>query len=256
MVEGPLRIYLAGNICLERGSSLLTSERLQGRQGRVAFAFLAAEHGRAVSREEIAEELWPGDLPRAWDVALRALMSKLRTALGEVGLDGSKTLASAFGCYQLRLPPDAWVDLEAATDAIHRAESELHAGRHQEANGWTLVANSIARRPFLPGEEGPWSARRRAELHDIRVRALECRAEIQIWKGQHALAARDAETVLALEPFRETSYRLLMRAHAGAGNPAQALRVFEQCRALLADELGTSPSGETQELYLDILRSN
>ncbi len=61
--------------------------------------------------------------------------------------------------------------------------------------------------------------------------------------------------VLALEPFRETGYQLLMRAHAGAGNPAEALRVYERCRALLAEELGVSPSPATESLHLDILRA-
>lgn len=253
--EAPLRIYLAGNVCLERGTVLVTARRFPGRQGRLAFALLAAERGRALSREEIAEELWNGDLPRAWDTALRAIMSKLRRVLGEVGLDGSEALASAFGCYQLKLPDDAWVDLEAAADAVHLAESALRGGRHEEANGWALVANAVARRPFLPGEESPWAARRRAELRDIRVRALECRAATAIERTLYPLAIRDAEEVVALEPFRETAYQLLMRAHAGAGNPAEALRVYERCRALLADELGTDPSADTQAVYVDILRS-
>lgn len=255
MSEGPLRIYLAGNVCLERGAVLVPERRFPGRQGRLAFALLAAERGRALSREEIAEELWSGELPRAWDTALRAIMSKLRGVLGEVGLDGSRTLESAFGCYQLKLPGNAWVDLEAAADAVHLAESALRAGRHQEANGWALVANAVARRPFLPGEEGPWVARRRAELRDIRVRALECRAATAIERGLFPLAVRDADEVVELEPFRETAYQLLMRAHAGAGNPAQALRVYDRCRSLLADELGTDPSADTQAIHLDILRS-
>jgi pentatricopeptide repeat protein len=59
--------------------------------------------------------------------------------------------------------------------------------------------------------------------------------------------------VVELEPFRETGYRLLMRAHTEAGNPAEALRVYERCRRVLADELGTSPSPQTEAVYLDLL---
>jgi DNA-binding SARP family transcriptional activator len=46
-----------------------------------------------------------------------------------------------------------------------------------------------------------------------------------------------------------------MRAHCQAGNLAEALRAFERCRVLLADQLGTSPSTVTRDLYLEILRS-
>ncbi len=250
----PIRVYLAGTICIERGSALLRESSFPGRQGRLAFAMLAGERDRAVAKEELADELWGDGLPRAWEVALRALVSKLRGVLGEVGLDGATALPHAFGCYQLRLPPDAWIDLEAAVDAIHRAETALREGDLDAANGWALPASQIARRPLLPGEGGPWTTRRRERMADVRVRALECRAAVLLAKGDHVLAARDAREVIELEPYRETAHRLLMRSHAAAGNPAEALRAYERCRARIRDELGTDPSPETEALYLEILR--
>ena len=46
-----------------------------------------------------------------------------------------------------------------------------------------------------------------------------------------------------------------MRAHAAAGNRAEALRVYADCRKLFRDELGAEPSGETSAVFLTILRS-
>lgn len=254
-MEQTIRVHLAGTMCLERGDVLVPESRLPGRQGRLAFAMLAAERERALSKEELADELWSDELPKAWEVALRAILSKLRGVLAEAGLDGQAALAHAFGCYQLRLPSDAWVDLDAAADAVHRAESALRDGDPADAMGWSLVANAIARRGFLPGEDGAWATRRRRELQTVRVRALECRAQILVERGSPEAAVRDVETVLDLEPFRETAYRLLMRAHVAAGNPAEALRAFERCRTTITRELGVDPSAETEALYLDILRS-
>jgi len=252
--DASLRIYLAGSICAVRGSALVPQKRFPGRQGRLAFAMLAADRERALSPDEFAEQLWGGRPPRAWDAALRAIVSKLRSALAEVGLPAD-AIAHALGCYQLVLPTGAWIDLEAADDAVHRAEAALRAGHRDQANGWALVANAIARRPLLAGEEGSWATRRRAMLRDVRVRALECRSAVCLEKELFPLAGRDAELVLELEPFRETAYRLLMRAHAGAGNPAEALRVYERCRSVIEEELGVSPSPETEAVYLDILRA-
>ena len=58
-----------------------------------------------------------------------------------------------------------------------------------------------------------------------------------------------------LEPYREGGYRRLMQAHAAAGDSAEALRVYERCRRLLADELGAYPSAETESIYRDLLRA-
>jgi DNA-binding SARP family transcriptional activator len=254
-MEDRPRLYLAGSVGIERDGRSVPQRDLPGAQGRLVLAMLALERDRAVPVGELALELWGEDPPRAWDGALRALVSKVRSALAPVGMGDTEALVSARGCYQLHLPARTWIDVEAATDAAHRAESALRAGNSEEANGWTLVAGSIARRPFLQGIDGPWIERRRQELQSLRVRALECRAEVLIGKADRALAIRDLEEVLELEPFRETAYLLLMQAHAANGNRAEALRVYDRCRRHLSEELGADPSLHVETLYLDILRA-
>jgi SARP family transcriptional regulator, regulator of embCAB operon len=106
--DASLRIYLAGSICAVRGSALVPQKRFPGRQGRLAFAMLAADRDRALSPDEFAEQLWGGRPPQAWDAALRAIVSKLRSALADVGLPAD-TIAHALGYYQLVLPAGAWV---------------------------------------------------------------------------------------------------------------------------------------------------
>src|ERR671919_356990 len=148
-----LRIFLAGEVEVLAGERLLRQERFPGLQGRIVFAMLAAEHRRAVSRDELGEELWGSAPPTAPETGIRALVSKLRSVLADAGLGDA--LASAFGAYQLRLPPDAWVDLEAAADAIHRAEPALRDGNLPDAVGFGRVAASISGRSLLVGAEGP-----------------------------------------------------------------------------------------------------
>lgn len=249
-----LRVFLAGRVALEADGRVVDERSLPGLQGRVVLALLAAERERPLAREELAEELWAGCLPPAWEPALRAVISKIRDTLAGVGLDRD-ALDGAFGVYRLRLPPETWIDLEAATGALHRAETLARAGQVDEACGWALAARTIGARPLLPGAQGPWVAQRRARLRDIYLRSLEVLADVWVRRGEPRLAVADAEEALRLEPFRETTYRTLMRAHATAGNRAEALRVYQRCRDLLAEELGVDPSQETEGLYLGILRS-
>ena len=253
MDEAQLRIYLAGNIALERGETLVPENRLPGSQGRLAFALLVAERSNALSTARIADILWDGAPPASWGTALRAIISKLRGVLAESG--ASVTIEHAFGCYQLRLPPDAWVDIEAAAAAAHDAEVALRSKDLVTANGAALVANAIARRPFLEGTEGVWVERQRALLQAIQVRALACRAEIALGNGDHAGVVGDAERIIALEPYREQAYVLLMRAQVEAGNNAEALVTYERLRATLASELGASPSPATEAAFIEVLEA-
>jgi DNA-binding SARP family transcriptional activator len=252
----PFRIYLTGRVLVEESGAVLLDEgRLMGRQGRLAFAYLVGERLRAVSRDELAEELWLGAAPPSWERSLSALISKLRALLASVGMPDDVALTGAFGHYRLSLPADAWIDVEAASEAIDRAESALRADEPREAWGWAQVAYQISRRPFLMGEEGPWATFKRSELREVLVRAHECLSEPSIWGTEPAYAVKHAKEAVAMEPFRETGYQLLMRAHAAVGNRAEALRAYERCRSLLSEELGVPPSPQTEAVYLEILRS-
>ncbi|HEX5438833.1 MAG TPA: bacterial transcriptional activator domain-containing protein [Gemmatimonadaceae bacterium] len=226
-----------------------------GQQGRAAFALLVGERGDPVSRAVLADALWPNQPPPSWDTALSSIASKLRSLLSRAGLDGAEALGTGGGCYELRLARGTWIDHEAAADSIHEAEAALKAGDPARAYGPSAVAHHIARRPFLPGEEGRWFDQRREKLAGILVRALECRAEVYLWNGEYPLAVEAARDLVAAEPFHEQGYRLLMRAHAAAGNAAEALRVYERCRTLISEELGVDPSRETKAVHERVLHT-
>jgi SARP family transcriptional regulator, regulator of embCAB operon len=243
-----LRIYLTGEICLTSREKLVRATGLPGRQGRVVFAYLVTERGRAVSRDELGDALWPRRQPFASEVGLSAIVSKLRSILAGLGLPRDSVRALS-GCYQLGLPADAWIDTEAALESVHLAEAALQTGEPRAAYGPAVVACAILRRPFLPGEDGPWIEHRRGVLRSAHLRSLDCLADIHASTGEHALALRAAEEAIELEPFREAGYRRLMLVHEAAGNRAEALRIYARLEALLAAELSTRPGPETRRLF-------
>lgn len=196
-----------------------------------------------------------GAPPATWDKALTVLVSKLRSLLTEVGLDGPHALTAAFGCYRLELPEGTWIDAVAAADAADEAERALAAGDPAASKTAALLAESLTRRAFLPGDNGTWVEDKRRELADSRSRAVTALADACLRTGAGGEAVSWAQQAIEFEPFRETGYRLLMEAHAADGNRAEALRVYERCRRLLADELGAYPSPQTESVYQRLLQA-
>jgi DNA-binding SARP family transcriptional activator len=236
-----------GEVCLVAAGAMVTADQLPGRQGRLATAFLLAERSRPVTRDELADVLWPDRPPPRFDVALSALVSKLRLVLERLGL-GRDAVTTTAGCYRIVLPEGAWVDIEAAIEGVHLAEGALLAGRPADAYGDAVVAAAILRRPFLPGLEGRWIDSRRETLRTAHVRALDCLAEVHEWNGEHALALRAAGEAVEIEPYRESGYRRVMRLHQMAGDRAEGLRVYARLADLLNRELGAEPAAETRAL--------
>src|SRR5579872_861927 len=116
-IEEPARtrIQLCGHFVVHIGGTRL-EDRMPGRQGRLLFSFLAARPHRAATRDELIEALWQGNLPSAPDMALSALISKLRRLLGQGSLKGRSEI-------HLDLSREAFVDIQAARHGVHEAES-------------------------------------------------------------------------------------------------------------------------------------
>ena len=249
------RIYLAGRVTIEANDRFVRERDFPSPQALVAFVFLAAERRRTTTAEQLAEAVWSDRArPSAWDSALSALLSRTR-ALIQRGLETSAIdITRRFGRVQLELPADAWVDLEAAASAIDEADGHVRAGRLQPAWAAANVAACITRDALLPDRDAPWLEGLRVRQRAIAARALRLLSDVSLQNGEADLAILHAQQLVDLDPLIETSYGCLMRVHAALGNRGGALRVYAQCRERLRDELGASPSPETESLYLKILR--
>jgi SARP family transcriptional regulator, regulator of embCAB operon len=241
------RIQLCGRFAVDIDGSRI-EDSLPGRRGRVLFAYLALNRGRALPREELLMAGWGEDAPPDASNALSVLLSKLRHALGPDRLRGRTEL-------ELLLPPATFVDAEAALEGAHRAETCIAEGRWAQAWGPAGIAYHIATRPFLTGLDAPWVDGWRRRLEEVRLRGLECFAAASLGLGGPALAQAEerARMLTELAPYRETGHRLLIEALAGRGNLAEALRAYERLRVLLRDELGIAPSPAIQAVHRQLL---
>jgi DNA-binding SARP family transcriptional activator len=248
LIEKPrARIQLCGRLVAQIDRRRIDG-RLPGRRGVLLFAYLVVNRDRVIGRDELIEAVWPDGAPAAAAADLRSLLSKVRRATGPEALG----LRSRF---RLDLPAEAWIDVEAAGQALHSAEAAVSTG--DWARAWTTshLAICVTRREFIVGEDAPWIQEWRRQLQDVEVRALECYAAASLGVGPSELAAaeRVARTLIQKEPYRESGHRILMRALAAQGNEAEAMQVYDRLRCRLREELGMSPSPVTQDLHMRLL---
>lgn len=246
-----MRFYLAGRVQVEGPAGVLTEHELPGRQGRVMLVRLALARG-PVTHDQLADLFWGDERPRAWHATLSPLASRLRTGLESIGLPGRSMVLARQGAYELVMP-ERWIDIEVGIKALDRAEG--HLMRNDQSSAWAdaAVASAILRRPFLDGEDSDWVVLWRTTLREAMVRSLAVLAETWIAAERWPLAEAAAEEAIRIDPLRELAHRHRISALAGGGNGARALKAYHELERLLADELGASPSRETQELYEHVL---
>jgi SARP family transcriptional regulator, regulator of embCAB operon len=244
---GGARIQLCGRFVVRLGGRRV-EDGLPGANGRLLFAYLVLNRLRRMERDELLTAVYGEEAPPDHHPRLSVLLSKLRRVVGAELLPGRSEI-------ELVLPRDAFVDVEAAFEALHRAQSHVANGEWPEAWGPSGVAYHVASRPLLQGHDRVWLDEWRHRLGDVRLRGLECFAAARLGLGGPTLpqAEECGRRLIELAPYRETGHRILMEALEGRGNNAEALLVYDRLRVLLRDELGSAPSPAVQTVHRRLL---
>jgi SARP family transcriptional regulator, regulator of embCAB operon len=248
MAQSPqTRVQLCGRFVVRLEGRRL-EDSLPGTLGQLLFAYLVLNRLRRVARDELLVAVYGQEAAADHHARLSVLLSKLRRVVGSGVLTGRAQI-------ELVLSSDAFVDVEAALDALHRAESHVAKGEWTSAWGPAGLACDVASRPLLPGHDRQWLDEWRRRLDEARLSALECLAAASLGIAGPELpqAANCARQLVELAPFRETGHRILMEALARSGNVAEALRVYDSLRILLRQELGIAPSPAVQDVHRRLL---
>jgi DNA-binding SARP family transcriptional activator len=216
---------------------------------RAVLAALAADAGRLVTVPAMVDRIWGERPPAGARHALYSHIARVRRVLGAAAAvdGGAARLTRLPGGYVLDLPPDA-VDLHRFRRLVEQAREpdreEVHRVR------LLREALDLWRGEPLADVSGAWATRMRETWRQEYVDAMVSWA-----RGADPAAVVGPLTgLLAEHPLVEPVAAALMRALAATGRPAQALDCYSAIRRRLADQLGTDPGTELQEMHRAILR--
>jgi DNA-binding SARP family transcriptional activator/DNA-binding beta-propeller fold protein YncE/ABC-type branched-subunit amino acid transport system substrate-binding protein len=220
---------------------------IAGAKQRALLVILLLERGQVVTADRLIEELWAGRPPTRPEKTLHVYVSQLRRTLGN-----GQPRRNGAG-YMLDVAAES---IDAGRfEQLVRQGSELRAAGELETAEATLTnALSLWRGPpladfayesFAQGEI--------ARLEELRLVALEERAEALLGLGRHVEVIPELEALVREHPSRERVAAVLMLALYRAGRQEDALDAYGVARARMDEELGLEPGAELQDLQRRIL---
>jgi DNA-binding SARP family transcriptional activator len=248
-----LEVRLLGGFRVE-----LADEAVRGFESqkvRALLAYLACHPDRDLTREHLADLLWPDSPPDAARRNLRQALYNLRQGLGPRGsevVDGG----GGHNLVRLSLGPADRLDVAEFEAAFHRGlpgADEVVAGELMRAvelyEGDFLEGFLVSASPLFEN----WLVAEQERLREAAVQALRALVDHFSARGEYNAALRYCRRLVAVDPLSEEAHRELMRLLVLAGRRREALSHYEDLVALLARELGVEPVPETQALHRSIL---
>jgi DNA-binding SARP family transcriptional activator/tetratricopeptide (TPR) repeat protein len=235
----PLEVWAGGSLVKLRGP----------RQER-CLAALLLEPRRLVTLDLLIDAVWDGRPPSTARRQVQDLVSGLRRTL--VDRTGrTQLITTGRTGYVLHVDP-------AELDAL-RFEQLVTAGRDDAAadpRGSAAALRSaltLFRGATLAGISSRALQPATARWEELRLTVWEDWLALEVELGNHGVALGELRGLVDQHPLRERPVQLLMRTLYATGRPAEALDVYRQFRARLADEVGLDPSPDLQELQRAIL---
>jgi predicted ATPase/DNA-binding SARP family transcriptional activator len=216
---------------------------------RRLLAALLLRHGQVVVADVLVETVWCGLEAPLGAAALQSLVFRLRQRIP--GLD----LQHRGAGYVLRVDGEA-LDTHRFERSVWDAVAQ-RGDRPETALALLEAALGLWRgRPYDDLVDDADARIETERLVELGNRAREERFDLLVELGRAADVLADLESFVAGEPLRETPRRTLMNAYAATGRRADALRVYDAYRRLLADELGVAPSPELRRRHDELLNED
>ena len=247
-----LNTYLFGKFCVRREGQEL--EGLDARKVQELFCYLLLHRDHALSRETLASLLWPETTTVLSKKNLRQALWQLQSALGSQNESMSdRVLVVEPEWIRLNPEADLWLDVAALENAFQFVQKTPGQELDNQKTQMLRDAVQLYQGPLLEGWYQDWCIYERERLQSMYLAMLDKLMG-------YCEVRRDYETgllyglrILCYDRARERTHRRLMRLHYLNGDRAAALRQFEQCAAVLKEELSANPSKGTVELYEKIL---
>ncbi|NOX60576.1 MAG: AAA family ATPase, partial [Chloroflexi bacterium] len=240
-----LQIRLLGGFDLSSKGGVAPA--LRGTKPRSLFAFLALHRALPHTRDELAGLFWPDASDAVARRRLSQALWRIRRGFQAAGL--SPPLISQADLVRFDESANYWLDVTAFEQAVREGLDGMAGMAEVERASRLERAAALYQGELMAGFYEDWIILERERLREMHLNALERLVALYEHLGAYEEALHYARRLAAEEPLRERAHYEVMQLCRRLNRPQEALKQYERLVAILAEDLGASPSLPVQRLY-------
>ncbi len=206
------------------------------------FLFLA--HPEGLTKEEVGDIMWPELTSPELKLRFKNAIYRMRHAIG------AEVVRFQDNYYQFNRSIDYEYDVQNFLNALNAAREEKIINEHIDAH---KIAANLYRGPYLADMDYYWILPERQRFQEMAIRNLLDLSQLLIEKQQYDEALSYCRKALIEDPSNENLHRLCMEVYSHIGDKSAITRQYNQCKKILREEIGVTPSEETNLLYMALI---
>jgi YVTN family beta-propeller protein len=234
---------------------------LGGRQQRLVLAMLLLHRNEVVSVDRLIDVVWgeraPASAPKSIQIHISRLRKALESASGRGRGESAETIIRTRANGYILDVAQGELDVDRFQRLVEQGRRALAAGESERAGAALEQALALWRgEPLADFTYDSFAQGEIRRLEELRLGAVEERIDADLDLGRVGDVIPDLQALVAQHPTRERIRGQLMVALYRSGRKAEALRVYEEARRTLAQELGLEPSESLQRLHRGVLNDD
>lgn len=249
----PVKIQLFNRFQMVWGEHFVRN--LDGSKAQELFCFLLIHRDRSHLREVLAEMLWNNASPKQSRKYLRQTLWQLQSSLADFTTAQGPLVIVENDWIGLNRDLQINLDIDQFEQAFQLVSGKTFLAIDSQIRQIVQDALNLYHGDLLEGWYQDWCLFERERLQNMYLTLLDrmmayCEEQFD-FEPALAYGAR----ILRIDRAHERTHQRLIRCLYRAGDRTAALRQFQQCEAVLREELGVQPAQETMKLY-ELLRND
>jgi len=251
----PIRIRTFGNFQVLRGETQVPERDWKARAPKLLLKALIARGASGVPKDQISDDLWPEASPDSSERQFKLALHRLRHAL-EPSIDrsrGSSYVILKGNLVSLRKDLCS-TDLDEFVSLQKRGKKAEELGDDAQAILCYTSAIALYKGDFLAEDlYETWVEPRRYQLRTMYIDLLYSTAALYEAQGRSKKASEYYKMIIKTDSTCEAAYQKLMLIYSNVGMRAEALKVYEDCKQALEQEIGVAPGRLTASIHKRII---
>ena len=249
-----IRLRLLGSFHLDVDGKPMTEVLAHSPKGIQLIQYLILNRGHMETTQALTRAMWPDSDAVRPESALKTLISRLRTLMGQISPILAECLKTVRGGYQWEAQDGVTVDVEDFLSLAEELHGRIDVENDLQTHAFRKMMSLYTGRLLQDQEQPEWMQQRAESLHRLYLNVVEEALQKLQDAGRMQQMVSICREALDADPMSSTLNMRLMDALIHSGRESEALQQYHHASELHAS--AANPAHALDEYYSRMLQGN